>query len=138
MDKKDFVINIINEFLNHRDVYKVGKKVVVIEPMDEYWRECVCLFLAAVVYYIRENHTSEDELCYSAVLDFTNKARRMNLEELTALFDNESSSSKAYYTAFLNKSGKTVVTVILTAYIKIKGMYFDKQRIAVFERVFEI
>lgn len=144
MGEISFVENIINELLDRKEVYKVGKKVTVIEPMDEYWRECVCLFLSAVVHYLKENHTSEDELCYYAVLDFIQRARSMDIDELTAFFGNsngnESSTSEAYkcYSAFLDKSGKTVVTVMLAAYTEIKGIYFDKQRIAELERVFEI
>lgn len=133
-------IAILDDMLRKEDVYNVGKKVTVIEPMDEYWRECVCLFLAAVVHYLKENHTSEDDLCYSSTLDFIQKARRMDIDELTALFDSGGETSEAYkyYSAFLDKSGRTAVSVMLAAYIKIKGMYFDKQRIAEFERVFEI
>lgn len=140
MGENSFVENIINELLDRKEVYKVGKKVTVIEPMDEYWRECVCLFLSAVVHYIKENHTSEDELGYSAVLDFTGKAWHMDIDELTALFRNKGSTSEAYkyYSAFLDKSGKTVVSVVIGAHTKIKGMYFDKQRIAEFERVFDV
>ena len=135
------IIAILDDILrDRREVYMSGRKFTVIEPMDEYWRECACLFLAAVVYYLKENTTSENELCYSAVLDFIQRARNMDIDELTALFCNKGCTSEAYkcYSAFLDKSGKTVVSVISTAYIKIKGIYFDKQRIAEFERVFEI
>lgn len=140
MDEKASVTNIINELLNRKEVYTVGKKVTVIEPMGEYWKECACLFIAAIVYYIKENHTTEDELCYSVVLDFIQRASSMDIDELTALFCNKSSTSEAYkyYSAFLDKSGKTVVSVMLVAYTEIKGIYFDKQRIAEFERVFEV
>lgn len=135
------IVTVLDDILcNRQEVYNVGKKVTVIEPMDEYWRECVCLFLAAVIYYLKENNASENKLCYSAVLDFIQRARRMDIDELTALFDSGGETSEAYkyYSAFLDKSGKTVVSVMLAAYTKIKGMYFDKQRIAEFERVFAI
>ena len=135
------IIAILDDILRDwREVYMSGRKFTVIEPMDEYWRECACLFLAAVVYYLKENTTSENELCYSAVLDFIQRARNMDIDELTALFCNKGCTSEAYkcYSAFLDKSGKTVVSVILAAYTKIKSIYFDKQRIAEFERVFEI
>ena len=146
------IVTVLDDILcNRQEVYNVGKKVTVIEPMDEYWRECVCLFLAAVIYYLNENkmevdgaienyHASENKLCYSAVLDFIQRARRMDIDELTAFFDSVAKTSEAYkyYSAFWDKSGRTVVSVISTAYIKIKGIYFDKQRIAEFERVFEI
>ncbi len=135
------IVTVLDDILcNRQEVYNVGKKVTVIEPMDEYWRECVCLFLAAVIYYLNENNASENKLCYSAVLDFIQRARRMDIDELTAFFDSVAKTSEAYkyYSAFWDKSGRTVVSVISTAYIKIKGIYFDKQRIAEFERVFEI
>ena len=135
------IVTVLDDILcNRQEVYNVCKKVTVIEPMDEYWRECVCLFLAAVIYYLKENNASENKLCYSAVLDFIQRARRMDIDELTALFDSGGETSEAYkyYSAFLDKSGRTIVSVISTAYIKIKGIYFDKQRIAEFERVFEI
>lgn len=140
MNEQANVVDIINEFLNRKEVYKVGKKVTVIEPMDEYWKERVCLFLAAVVYYLKETHTSEDELCYYAVLDFINKAWRMDIEELTALFRSKGSTSEAckYYSALLDNSGTAVLSVLIAAYTKIKGIYYDKQRIAEFERVFDI
>lgn len=142
------VLDILNEILSKGKTYKVGNKVRVIEPMDEYWRECVCLFLAAVVYYLKEHYTSEDKLCYSAVFDFTKKARQIDnlgqmdsaeyITELTLLFGDESGTSKShkYFSEFLKKSERTVLTVVLAAYTKIQGMYFDKQRIAEFERVF--
>ena len=135
------IIAVLDDMLRDRkEAYTVGKKVTVIEPMEEYWRDCVCLYLAAVVYYLKENNASENELCYSAVLDFIQRARRMDIDELTAFFDSGGETSEAYkyYSAFLDKSGRTVVSVILAAYTKIKGIYFDKQRIAEFERVFEI
>lgn len=135
------IIAILDDILRDwREVYMSGRKFTVIEPMDEYWRECVCLFLAAVVYYLKENNTSENKLCYSDVLDFIQRAKRMDIDELTAFFDSGGETSEAYkyYSAFLDKSGRTVVSVILAAYTKIKGIYFDKQRIAEFERVFEI
>ena len=139
-DNNDIIAILDDMLRDRREVHTVGKKVTVIEPLDEYWRECVCLFLAAVVYYLKENHTSENELCYSAVLDFIQRARNMDIDELTALFFNKDGNSEAYkcYSAFLDKSGKTVVSVMLAAYTKIKSIYFDKQRIAEFERVFEI
>ena len=64
----------------------------------------------------------------------------MDIDELTALFCNKGSTSEAYkyYSAFLNKSGNTVVSVMIAADTKIRGMYSDKQRIAEFERVFEV
>lgn len=140
MAENSKIVNIINEFLDHKDIYEVGKKVTVIEPMDEYWRELVCLFLAAVVYYLKETHTSKDELCYYAVLDFINKAWRMNIEELTALFLDKGRKSEAYkcYSALLDMAGTTVLSVLIAAHTKIKGIYYDKQRIAEFERVFEV
>lgn len=139
-DNNDIIAILDDMLRDRREVHTVGKKVTVIEPMDEYWRECVCLFLAAVIYYLKENNASENKLCYSAVLDFIQRARRMDIDELTAFFDSVAKTSEAYkyYSAFLDKSGRTVVSVISTAYIKIKGIYFDKQRIAEFERVFEI
>lgn len=139
-DNNDIIAILDDILCNRQDVYNVGKKVTVIEPMDEYWRECVCLFLAAVIYYLKENNTSENKLCYSVVLDFIQRARRMDIDELTAFFDSGGESSEAYkyYSAFLDKSGRTVVSVMLAAYTKIKVIYFDKQRIAEFERVFEI
>ena len=150
MNEQTNVVNIINELLDRKEGYKVGKKVTVIEPMDEYWRECVCLFLAAVVYYFKEHYTSEDKLCYSAVLDFTKKAWQISdlgrmdtdkyINELTLLFGNESGTSKTnkYYSAFLNKSGKTVLSVVVAAHTELKVIRFDKQRIADFERVFDV
>ena len=135
------IIAILDDILrDRREVYMSGRKFTVIEPMDEYWRECACLFLAAVVYYLKENNTSKNKLCYSDVLDFIQRAKRMDIDELTAFFDSGGETSEAYkyYSAFLDKSGRTVVSVILAAYTKIKGIYFDKQRIAEFERVFEI
>ncbi len=140
MAENSKIVNIINEFLDHKDIYEVGKKVTVIEPMDVDWRARVCLFLSAVVYYLKESHTSEDELCYYAVLDFINKAWRMDIEELTALFRSKGSTSEAYkyYSALLDNSGTVVLSVLIAAHTKIKGIYYDKQRIAEFERVFEV
>lgn len=140
MNEKDPDLKIINEVFFHRTTYTAGKKVKVIEPMDEYWKECTALLILAVVHYLKE-HRSEDEHCYFAVLDFINKARHMSIDELTALFSTGiCGTSEAFkiYSAFLDKAGRTVVTVMIAAVTELKGIYFDKQGIAEFERVFEI
>lgn len=141
MNEKDPALKIINEVFFRRTTYTVGKKVKVIEPMDEYWRECTALLILAVVHYLKE-HRSKDEHCYFAVLDFINKARHMSVDELTALFGDGiiCGTSEAFkvYSDFLDKAGKTVTSVMIAAITELKGIYFDKQGIAEFERVFEL
>lgn len=140
MNEKDPALKIINEVFFRRTTYTAGKKVRVIEPMDEYWRECTALLILAVVHYLKE-HKPKDEHCYFAVLDFINKARHMSIDELTALFSTEicgTSEALKIYSAFLDKAGRTVASVMIAAITELKGIYFDKQGIAEFERVFEI
>lgn len=50
------------------------------------------------------------------------------------------SASEAFkvYSDFLDKAGKTVTSVMIAAITELKGIYFDKQGIAEFERVFEL
>lgn len=138
------VTNIINELLNDRIVYvleKLNNKVVEFEPMTEgFWKDSIRFFLIAAVYYLKENCKNTEELCYSAVLDFTTKAQQMTSDELNAVFCNlgEDSESCKYYMAFLENSQKCSRSIITSATMQLKKIYFDKQRIAEFEKVFEV
>lgn len=48
-DNNDIIAILDDMLRDRREVHTVGKKVTVIEPLDEYWRECVCLFLRYAV-----------------------------------------------------------------------------------------
>lgn len=136
------VMSIIDELLESRVEYtldKLGGKVVVFEPLsDEYWKECVRLFLAAAVYYLRENHTSANELSYSNLCEFAGKAWKIGIEALNNMFLCGDSECSRYYAAFLEKAKKCTVSVIMDAHMQLKKIDFDKERIADFEKIFEI
>lgn len=136
------VMSIIDELLESRVEYtldKLGGKVVVFEPLsDEYWKECVRLFLAAAVYYLRENHTSVNGLSYSDLCGFVKKAREIDGETLNNMFLCGDSECSRYYTAFLEKAKKCTSSVIIDAHMQLKKIDFDKERIAELEKIFEI
>lgn len=137
----DIVVETIDRLINDTVVYRINephKKEAIFEPIsDDYWKECVRLFLVAAVYYLEENRTSP---CYEDMCKLTEMVQHMNANDLNDMFCSDGSNSLAYkyYTSFCEKSGKCVVTAIITANLEIKKIYFDKQRIAEFERVFEI
>lgn len=135
MNEKFPVTEFIEKFLDHGSTYEVGGRVKVIEPMEDYWRERTAMFLAAVILHIKET-CSADRLCYPAVYDITKAAWHMEQDELSAIFATPGASK--YYAAFCEKSDGVTKTVLIPAYTEMQVIRFDRQRIAEFERVFEL
>lgn len=136
MNEKSPSTEFIEKFLDYSSTYKVGKRVVVIEPMEAYWRERTALFLAAVIMLVKEESCSAGDCCYNAVYDITKAAWHMEQDELSDLF--VTPAAEQYYADCLKLSGRVIKTVLISAYTKVKAIRFDRQRIAEFEKVFEL
>lgn len=136
MNDKSPVTEFIEKFIGCGSTYKVGKRVVVIEPMGDYWRKRTALFLAAVILLVKEESCSAEDCCYKAVYDITKAAWHMEQDELSDLF--VTPAAEQYYADCLKLSGRVIKTILISAHTEMQNIRFDRQRIAEFERVFEL
>lgn len=135
----DVIMKTIDRLLSDTVVYEINDphmKEAVFEPVSNgYWKECVRLFLAAVVFHLREIQAAPS---YSDLCEFVKAARECDREKLDNIFLGGGSDGRRYYTAFLEKAGKCTVSIIVDVHMQLQKIYFDRRRIEELERVFEI
>lgn len=142
MNESEKVLNFVDDFINDNHLYINGNRTELFTHSVGFWLESIKLFLAAMILHLKENYDDKEKLSYYFLYEMTKKAWKISNDELDSIFKSgektiENSDSLRIYTEFLKLAGRARLSVITDVTMELQKIYYDKEKIKEFERIFD-